>query len=561
MKKIIFTLLTIGTSQIALAFPCKKFMSFQREFSVCIQTGIHLKTKIKSGDSFYSLAQKLTAHWQTAYQEIKKLNQNRRLYPNHFIQIPFSLLKPELQSLSLKYLFPNDQIIKNSWKHSVVSNHETWSLLSGLFAKQHISYKKLQSFNKVKKNYLRKGDVVWIPLSWIRKELLPVQKISLKKPLKLFEDSHQNKFATYKILQGESIYSAVIIRFTGRIWDKEVRHLANQLLLINKIKNENNIPVGTKLKIPLAWISDKYLNNSENLQSELDLDNLDSHKNHAPSSLYPLHIILDSGHGGNDPGAIGGSKKNRDLIFEDELTYDVLLRLKNILERSQFKVYQTVKDANQKQPVHKLQTTKDRDEFLLVNPNYNLTSSKISINFRIYLINYLYHQLVKKGVPKDNIIFISLHADALHSSLRGATIYYPDAELKVPEFRTLKRIYTKRKEFASRIKFQKIDNYYQAQKSLFFAKKMIKNLKSAHIKIHKNSPIRSYYYRHGKKSLPGVLRYSKIPISILIEIANLKNRQDRHNMLQPVQREKMARSIANAIKEYASNTINQVASY
>ena len=557
MKKIILITITIIINQIAIGKTCKEFNSFERLFSICINTGIRLKVEIKSGDSLYSLAQKLTSNWKTSYQDIKRMNQNQKLYPKNFVQIPFSLLKPEFQNLSLKYLFPNDHIIKNAWKHYVTSSHETWSFISGVFTKRHINYIKLQSFNKTKKIYLRKGDIVWIPLSWIRQELLSTQQIYLKKPLQFFEDNHQKKFAIYKILQGESIYSAVIIRFTDRILDKEVHDLASQLLLINNIKDETNIPIGTKLKIPLDWISDEYLKNPINAQSDF----VTPQKAKPPSSSYPLHIILDSGHGGNDPGAVAGSKKNNDLIFEDELTYDVLLRLRKFLEQNQFKVYQTIKDINQKYPIHQLKTSKDRDEFLLVHPNYNLNSSNIGINFRIYLVNYLYHKLIKKGVPRDNIIFISLHADALHSSIRGATIYYPDPTLKVSEFRTLKSIYNKRKEFISRIKFQKVDNYYQAKRSRFFADKIIKKFKSFNIKIHGKSPVRSYHYRNGRKTLPGILRYNKVPISILIEIANLKNRQDRYNMLQPVQREKIAKYIADTIKEYASNTSYQVASY
>ena len=560
-KTILITILTISINYPSFAKTCQSFLQNSRPLQVCLGTGVILNAKIRTGDSFYSLAKELTSNSQKNYSYLKKINNNQQLYPNRYITLPFSLLKPEIQRLSLKQLFPKDRITKNSWKHYVTSVHETWSLISGVLAKDHIGYTKLQSFNKTNSLYLKKGHIIWIPLSWIRKELLPVnsfpqkKQIRLKKPLQLFTDAQQKQFAIYKILPGESIYSSVIIRFTDRLRDQEVRNLANQLLKINGIKDAKTIAIGTKLKIPIDWVSHSFFENKSRERSPKPLESLSQSSN----SLYPLHIILDSGHGGNDPGAVAGSKHNHDLIFEDELTYDVLLRLRKFLEKNNFKVYQTLKDVNQKHPRNKLLTVSDKDERLLVSPNYNLSSSNIGINFRVYLINYLYQKLIKQGIPKDNIIFISLHADSLHASVRGITLYYPDASLKVEEFRTLKNIYNKRKEFVSHISFTKKDNSYQEQRSRYFAQNMIKQFKKFNSHIHKNKPIRSYFYRKGKKTLPGVLRYSQVPISILIEIANLQNTQDRHKMLKSSEREKIARYIFESIKSYRSDSSYQVA--
>ena len=54
-------------------------------------------------------------------------------------------------------------------------------------------------------------------------------------------------------------------------------------------------------------------------------------------------------------------------------------------------------------------------------------------------------------------------------------------------------------------------------------------------------------YRRGKKTLPAVLRYSKVPTSVLVEIANLNNRHDRKDLLKSKARQRMAKAIANSV--------------
>ena len=50
--------------------------------------------------------------------------------------------------------------------------------------------------------------------------------------------------------------------------------------------------------------------------------------------MHKIHVILDSGHGGGDPGAIAGTKKNKDLIYEDEVVYDISRRVTELTEKS-----------------------------------------------------------------------------------------------------------------------------------------------------------------------------------------------------------------------------------
>ena len=51
----------------------------------------------------------------------------------------------------------------------------------------------------------------------------------------------------------------------------------------------------------------------------------------------------------------------------------------------------------------------------------------VAVNLRWYLANSVYRRLVKGGTDPDRIVFLSLHADARHPSLRGAMVYVPGA--------------------------------------------------------------------------------------------------------------------------------------
>ena len=264
-----------------------------------------------------------------------------------------------------------------------------------------------------------------------------------------------------------------------------------------------------------------------------------------------LHIILDAGHGGNDPGAVAGSKKRGDHVYEDEVVYDIALRTAKVLKNQKYIVHTTLSDANQTKPVKWLSTKSDRNESLNVHPPYLIRDVRVSVNMRIYLVNAIYRKLLRQGVNKDDIVFMSLHGDALHPSLRGAMVYFPDHRLRKGAFGLWKTVYRKRKEHVAKISFRNVrENKHSEQVSQAFGKTVIESFRRSRVPTHKATSVRGFLYRWGKRSLPGIIRYSKIPTSVLVEVANLNNSRDRHNMLQYQVRQKVARSLANAVNRH-----------
>lgn len=523
----------------------------QQKLRVGFSNGkIIVQLQPKRGDGMYRFASWTLRDWKNNFKKIKKYNKNRPLQKSAFVTFPFKMLNDNLQSIVLQALFSNDSSEAEGWAHRVMFSGETVSLIAGVYAKNSISTKQLIKSNKLKYNgnRLLKGDVIMIPWNWIRAEL-NLKPVSVRKPLFIKENEIGGKYAHYRLQKGESVYSAIVIRFTGRTLANDVNQLARKLLVINKIRNERSIRVNTDFKIPLEWISEEYLiQKTPSLKSTEPTDKLETIQPRKKG--LPVHVILDPGHGGLDPGAVFKLPQYKRYIFEDETVYDISLRVAKILKQKNYVVHLTLQDPDQSQPIKTLATKKDEDERILVNPPYRVAKSSIGINMRIYLVNDIYRKLKKKGIPKENILLMSIHGDALHKSIRGTTVYFPDSRLRRAHFKTNSRIYRRIKEYQKKIRFRDRDNKRASLLSSSLGRTIIKTFKSEGILIHGSSSVRGYHYRKGFRTLPGILRYSQIPTSILVEVGNLNNRQDRNAFLNPIYRQKIASSLVKSINKH-----------
>ena len=544
-----------------------------------------VKLKPKVGEGGYSLARRVLEPKYRSLKTIRKYSKSRRLYKNRFITFPFKVVNNVIRSSALKAVFFKDKANKDYWKHRVIYGWETTTLIAGLFTKKGIKARHLVKYNKMRKNgnILKKGDIIKIPWKWISPELA-LQKVSVKPPLKLKREASGKFFAHYQMKPGETIYSSVVIRFTGRLLNDEVNQLANKILKLNNISDAKLIKNRQKIKIPLEWLSEEFIGNQvsekisrkkikEKSKKRIKVKSVAtkkkvhkrkkrivSKKTKTKTNVHKIHVILDSGHGGGDPGASGGSRKNKDLIYEDEVVYDVSKRMSKLLKKEGVIVHPTLADPNQKKPVRFLSHRHDKDEQLLVTPRYSSHNSRVGANMRVYLVNHLYKKLRKQKVPPENILFISLHGDSLHSSLRGVMVYYPDRRLRRGSFRLKSKIYRSIKEYDSKLTFNTKDNRYSEKLSKSFGKIIINQFRKKNLSTHQGSaPVRGYLYRKGKKTLPAILRYNKVPTSVLVEIANLNNRLDRIALLKSKTRQQIAIAISNSVYAHFGRSSGLVA--
>ena len=608
IKYFVFCLVLFGLSGLPASSSAKStkksnWQSFQLQYQssetakmLVGWNGKRLVVKLKPlvGEGGYSLARRVLLSNFRNLKTIRKYSKTRRLYRNRFITFPFKVINGSIRSSALKAVFFKDKAGIGYWKHRVTFAWETTSMIAGLFTKEGIKAGHLVRYNKMrnKGNILKKGDVIKIPWKWISPEL-SLRQVSLKPPLKLKQDKLGKLYAHYQMKHGETLYSSVVIRFTGRLLNDEVNQVANKLLKLNNISDAKLIQSRQKIRIPLEWLSEEFLvfqtndvsstktsvkktkkkktkkiksskvavskkklKQGKSIQKAVAQKTKSKRKN----NVHKIHVILDSGHGGRDPGATAGSRKNKDIIYEDEVVYDISKRMSKLFKKQGIIVHPTLADPNQKQPIRYLSNRHDRDEHLLVTPRYLTRNARIGVNMRVYLVNHIFQQLRKKKVPSDNILFISLHGDALHSSLSGAMVYYPDHRLRRGRFILSSKIYRKRKEYISKLTYNQRDNIYSEKLSKSFGKVIINQFSKLRLRTHRvSSAVRGYLYRKGKKTLPAVLRYSKVPTSVLVEIANLNNRLDRRDLLKSKTRQKIAKAITNSVTAHFDRSSGLVA--
>jgi len=117
------------------------------------------------------------------------------------------------------------------------------------------------------------------------------------------------------------------------------------------------------------------------------------------SSPKPV-IILDAGHGGNDPGAIGPSG-----LKEKDVTLDIVLYIKGLLESRGYTVI----------------LTRDGD----YNVSQNSKDARDELNTRVIFIN-----------NNKPALLVSVHCNSANSPVPGGTevYYYRDEDKKLAEF-------------------------------------------------------------------------------------------------------------------------------
>ena len=355
-----------------------------------------------------------------------------------------------------------------------------------------------------------------------------------KPPLDFAEDA-KGLYAIYKIKPSEALYSAVVVRFCGRIDPEEVNGLAARIAERSGIENVHRIPEGFPVKIPVDLLLPEFQppGSPDRAEAESAVAAAAQVKlSEAAERLAGVHVILDAGHGGADSGAI----KSR--VYEDEHAYDVMVRVRNLLlEKTSAQVTTTIRDRSSAYKALDGRISPDTDEYLLSDPPYDLRArgaTRHGVNKRWQMANEVFASLAKEGVKPERIVFISFHADVLHESLRGGMVYVPGREHR----RSLPKGATRRD-------LDLAEGFSRA-----LARDMVASFRRHGVGVHEFLPIRDHVIRSGRVWIPAVLRVSKVPHSLLMEVANLNNATDRKLLVKGSFRQDVAEAVVDALVGY-----------
>lgn len=360
----------------------------------------------------------------------------------------------------------------------------------------------------------------------------------------------QGDYAIYRLRPGEALYSSVVVRFTGRVLAADVNELAGEIAVRSRIGDVTDIPIGYRVKIPYELLLPEFLPPGHPRRREYEESLLAAARFDNPVQAFGLAgvtVILDSGHGGRDVGASFGG------VWESLYVHDILLRVRQLLEtHTQAKVVATVADGKRARPDEADVLPFSRNHRVLTSPPYAIEDAAVGTNLRWYLANSLFRREMDKGVNPEKVVFLSLHADSLHPSLRGAMVYIPDAQMRGGTFGKSGTLYAARTEYREQpqVSFSWQSRVQSEGLSRDLARHLIAGFEHRKLPVHPDKPVRELIIRRRSMYVPAVLRYNAVPAKVLLEVCNLANGADRAAVQTAAHRQTMAEAIVEGLLSY-----------
>ena len=500
--------------------------------------------------------------------------------------VPLSDLKPAYQRRVLLAVFERDAVDAQGWWHQVVFTSETTWTICALLTGNGANHSTIAAHpaNDGLSGTLHRGDIVLIPMGTLNKHfseatpdrMVPraaveepeVELAALSDGLHFAADS-KGSYAVYTLKKGESLYSSVVVRFTDIHDNAEILRACEQIALRSGIRDVRDIDTGRSILIPTDMLSARYQPRGTAERDDYEATILEAQRlkggQGRSRDLSDVVIILDPGHGGKDPGA----RHAREGLFEDEINYDIVCRIKLLLEQqTSARVYVTLLDRSQGYaPMNTKRFDADADEDLLTSPRYsNGGSANESANLRWMLVNSIYDREVRAGTDPKKIVFTSIHTDMIYNDkIRGAMIYVPGAQYRRNSESRSDAMYAQYAEGRSHARFTSDSAERKRDEALSrnFADVLMTEIGVARIKRHDNGdPIRNVVVRsRNERWVPAVIRNTKVPTKILIETANLNNAIDRQRLADPQWRQTFAEAYVDALmRYYGSDTKTRFAS-
>ncbi|HEV8630067.1 MAG TPA: N-acetylmuramoyl-L-alanine amidase [Thermoanaerobaculia bacterium] len=485
-------------------------------------------------------------------------NGGHRMLAGMRYRVPFPLLSADLQQQLLRTLFPEDRLQVTGWTHRVdlaaLRRGESLWTVADWFTGKGENFRQLREANRLADDHLTPGAELWIPSRLLRPALqqaLPAGPEGTPADLLEYRQDAAGRYAAYRLQPGEALYSAVVVRFTGRVFAEDVNALAAEIAKRSGIDDVTDIPIGYEVKIPLDLLQAEFLPPGDPRRAEYEASLTDSNRFKNPvraQGLAGITVVLDAGHGGADSGAqVGG-------VWESLYVYDIMVRVKALLEtRTAARVVPTVRDGGGFRAREADVLPVSRAHQVLTTPPYPIADAKVGVNLRWYLANSQYRKAVAGGDgDAKKVVFLSFHADSLHPSLRGAMIYVPSAALTAGRSSRSGDVYSARAEVREQpaVQFSWRERLRSEGLSRQMATRTIAAFRDRNLPVHPYKPVRERIIRQRGEFVPAVLRYNSIPAKMLVEVCNLANDEDRRLIQTRTFRQQVAEAVVAGLLAY-----------
>jgi N-acetylmuramoyl-L-alanine amidase len=313
-----------------------------------------------------------------------------------------------------------------------------------------------------------------------------------------------DSFKTVVAKQGDGIYK--ILRENGY----PAKDYYNKFLELNrnKIKEYDNLILGETYLLPILEIKplvEDKKNSIDSIKRNPDLMYADTVYDEL---LKGAIIYLISGHGGPDPGAVAIVEGN--TLCEDEYAYDICLRIAICVEEHGGKSYMIIND-----------------------PNDGLREDKY---LKVDYDEYCWPDL---EIPRDHNLRLKQRADAVNK------IYEENDSLKYQRVIEI--------HLDSRNSSSTVDVFFYYFPGSTKGKLTAESIQSVFVeKYAKYQPNRRYTGTVGERSL--MVMKKVLPPEVFMELGNIQNENDRKRVLDPENRQAIAKWITEGlINDFENN--------
>jgi len=520
---------------------------------------IEIETRLAPGEGFETAAARI-AGTRSLAATIAQANDG--VVPaDGWVKAPLAAASDEMRALALLNLFPKDHRAGDDWIHVAraaalpLYGEGLWQVAEW-FAGDGSKFAALMVANGTSSPELAPDQEVRVPGNLLHPALRAVAP-SADVPLVYGRDA-AGPYAGYRLRAGEALYSSVVLRFTGRTLPEDVNTVAEALAERSAIRNPRDIPVNYLVKIPYDYLEPEYLPPGSAKRKEAEAQRAATEAELAkkpvaptPKGLKGVLVVIDPGHGGRDLGTIQNGVQEHDYV------YDVACRLKRLLESTtSARVVMTLKDEesgwhvsdSDALPANRQGTIQSTPPFLADADG----ESSTAVHLRWYLANSRYRKAVQAGTNPDRVVFVSLHADARHPSLRGLMVYVPGAQHRGTSFGRSGAEYANFEEVreAPKVRLTKQQKLRSEAMSRRLGAQIVRAFDQGGLPVQPHVPVRSEVIRGKERWLPAVLRGNLVPTSVLVELVNLSNKDDAALLTRAAAREEMAGALGLALARH-----------